>query len=335
MLQAAVLIEKEKIEIHNFKIPKELRDDQVLIKIKYAGICGSQIMEYLGKRGKDSYLPHGFGHEASGKVQSVGKRVKKVKIGDEVILSWIKGDGLDFGGFVLKNIRNQKINFGPLSAFSSYVIACENRVFLKPAKMNFLEAVLYGCTVPTGAGMVLNQLKEIKKNKKVCLIGVGGIGIAALLTLLKKQSEIYVIENNKYKISFLKKFDINFLSNKSDLKQYNNYFNYCIETSGSAKMIELGLNLIKPYGKIVFASHPSKAEKIRINPYDLIQGKKIYGSWGGCCRPDKDIKKIFNFFNSKNIFTQKLKIKKYKLDKISSAFKDILKGKVHRAIIKF
>ena len=123
-----------------------------------------QIMEYLGKRGKDYYLPHGFGHEAVGKVESVGKRVKKVKIGDKVILSWIKGDGLDFGGFTLNNIRNEKINFGPLSAFSSHVIACENRVFLKPAKMNFLEAVLYCCAVPTGAGMVLNQLKEIKKN---------------------------------------------------------------------------------------------------------------------------------------------------------------------------
>jgi S-(hydroxymethyl)glutathione dehydrogenase/alcohol dehydrogenase len=334
MMQAAILRKKEKIEIHNFKIPKELRNDQVLIKIKYAGICGSQIMEYLGKRGKDYYLPHGFGHEAVGKVESVGKRVKKVKIGDKVILSWIKGDGLDFGGFTLNNIRNEKINFGPLSAFSSHVIACENRVFLKPAKMNFLEAVLYGCAVPTGAGMVLNQLKEIKKNKKVCLIGVGGIGMASLLALLKKKSKIYIIENNKFKIRFLKKFNINFL-NKSDLKKYNNCFDYCIETSGSAKMIEAGLNLIKPNGTIVFASHPEKAQRIRINPHDLIQGKKIYGSWGGCCKPDRDIKKIFKFFNYKNIFIQNLIIKQYKLSKISLAFKDILQGKAHRAVIKF
>ena len=335
MMQAAILRKKSKIEIHNFKIPKELRDDQVLIKIKYAGICGSQVMEYLGKRGKDYYLPHGFGHEAVGRVQAIGKRVKKVKIGDEVILSWIKGVGLDFGGFVLKNTSNQKINFGPLSAFSSNVIACENRVFIKPAKMNFLEAVLYGCAVPTGAGMVLNQLKDLKKKQKICLIGVGGVGMAALLALLKKKSEIYIIENNKFKINFLKKFDLNFLSSKSDLKKYINYFNYCIETSGSAKMIELGLSIIKSNGKIIFASHPAKSERIRINPHDLIQGKKIYGSWGGCCKPDKDIKKIFKFFNDKNIFSQNLKIKKYKLNQISLAFKDILKGKSHRAIIKF
>jgi S-(hydroxymethyl)glutathione dehydrogenase/alcohol dehydrogenase len=154
------------------------------------------------------------------------------------------------------------------------------------------------------------------------------------LALLKKKSKIYIIENNKFKIRFLKKFNINFL-NKSDLKKYNNCFDYCIETSGSAKMIEAGLNLIKSNGTMVFASHPEKAQRIRINPHDLIQGKKIYGSWGGCCKPDRDIKKIFKFFNYKNIFIQNLIIKQYKLSKISLAFKDILQGKAHRAVIKF
>lgn len=157
----------------------------------------------------------------------------------------------------------------------------------------------------------------------------------ASLTKYVNRIRLYDSSNNKFKINFLKKFDLNFLSSKSDLKKYINYFNYCIETSGSAKMIELGLSIIKSNGKIIFASHPAKSERIRINPHDLIQGKKIYGSWGGCCKPDKDIKKIFKFFNDKNIFSQNLKIKKYKLNQISLAFKDILKGKSHRAIIKF
>lgn len=335
MLQAAILRKKKKIEIINFKFPNKLRDDQVLIKIKYAGICGSQIMEYLGKRGTDYYLPHGFGHEASGKVIAIGKKVKKVKCGDHVILSWIKGKGLDLGGFQLIDYKNEKINFGPVSAFSSHVLASENRVFLKPLKMNFLEAVMYGCAIPTGVGMILNQLKGLKKNKKVCLIGVGGIGAPSLLTLLKKKSRVHIIENNKFKIKFLKKFDVDLLRNKSDIKKYSNYFDYCIETSGKAKMIEVGIGLIKSNGTIVFASHPAENEMIRIKPYDLIQGKKIYGSWGGCCNPDKDINKIFKFFDYKNIFSKKLKIKKYNLFKISMAFKDILDGKVHRAIIKF
>ena len=54
--------------------------------------------------------------------------------------------------------------------------------------MSKIEAVLYGCATPTGAGIVINQLKEIKKNHKVCLIGVGGVGMAALLALIKKKN---------------------------------------------------------------------------------------------------------------------------------------------------
>ena len=192
MFKAAILVKPKKIEINNFKLPIKLRDDQVLVKLKYSGVCGSQIMEYLGKRGRDKYFPHTFGHEAVGTIVKKGKKVKKVKVKDRVILSWIKGKGLDYGGFSLINEKGKKINFGPVSTFSSYTIASENRVSLQPAKMSDIESVLYGCAIPTGAGMVINQLKNLKKNHKVCLIGVGGIGMAALLTLIKKKKKIYI-----------------------------------------------------------------------------------------------------------------------------------------------
>ena len=78
ILKSAILVKSKKIEIHNFKIPNKLREDQVLVKINYTGICGSQIMEFLGNRGKDNFLPHAFGHEAVGQVIAIGKKVKKV-----------------------------------------------------------------------------------------------------------------------------------------------------------------------------------------------------------------------------------------------------------------
>ena len=335
MFQAAVLTKKNKIQIQNFEIPQTLRKDQVLVKIKYAGICRSQIMEYQGKRGRDKYLPHGFGHEAAGVVKDVGAEVKKVKIGDKVILSWIKGKGKDLGGYKLKNIDRKIINFGPISVFSSYALVNENRIFLKPLKMNFLEAVLYGCAVPTGAGIILNELPKLRKSHKVCLIGTGGIGIMTLITLLKSKCKIFVIENNNKKIQFLKRFKVNLIPKQKHLKNYQNYFDYCVECSGSVKMIEKGLSLIKNNGIIIFASHPPKKHKIKLDPHELINGKKIFGSWGGCCKPDRDINKIFKYFNYKNVFTKNSKIKKYKLNKISSAFEDVSKGNIHRAIIEF
>ena len=57
-LIAAVLKDNSgKVNITSLKIPK-LKKNQVLVKILYTGICGSQINEILGKKGKDNYLPH-------------------------------------------------------------------------------------------------------------------------------------------------------------------------------------------------------------------------------------------------------------------------------------
>jgi Zn-dependent alcohol dehydrogenase len=332
--RAAILNDVKKIKFHDFLVPSKLREDQVLVKMIYTGICGSQIMEFLGNRGKDNFLPHAFGHEAVGQVIAIGKKVKKVSVKDEVILSWIKGKGLDYGGFQLANVKNQKINFGPISTFSSFAIVSENRVFLKPKKMSKIEAVLYGCATPTGAGIVINQLKEIKKKHKVCLIGVGGVGMAALLALIKKRPQIFVIEKNKNKQKFLKKFNVNILNDK-ELDTYNNFFDFCIETSGTTNMIEQGFDLIKKSGKIVFASHPTNSKKIKLNPHDLISGKRIYGSWGGNCNLDIDINKIFKYFDKKNIFSTSGKISFYSLKNINQAFNKVISGQINRAIIKF
>ena len=68
-------------------------------------------------RGHDKWLPHLLGHEASGIVVEVGEGVKKVKEGDEVILSWIKSDGLEAEKIKFET-DDGIINAGPISTFS-------------------------------------------------------------------------------------------------------------------------------------------------------------------------------------------------------------------------
>jgi Zn-dependent alcohol dehydrogenases, class III len=99
-------------------------------------------------------------------------------------------------------------------------------------------------------------------------------------------------------------------------------------------MIEKGFDLIKNKGKLIFASHPDNSKKIKLKPHDLISGKKIYGSWGGCCKLDNDINKIFEYFNRKNTFSTFSKISFFRLNDINQAFRKVLLGQINRAIIK-
>ena len=83
-----------KLVIEKIGFNEKLSKGQVLIKLKYSGICGKQIDEIKGVGGKDIYLPHLLGHEGSGVVIAVGPNVFKVKKNDKVILHWIKSNGI-------------------------------------------------------------------------------------------------------------------------------------------------------------------------------------------------------------------------------------------------
>ena len=150
-------------------IKKPIVEEKKTIDFAFASVAAIQDIfkgEILNSKNIFPLRPNNGYFKVKDYERLLGKKVKKVFPKDEVILSWIKGEGLDYGGFQLANVKNQKINFGSISTFSSFAIVSENRVFLKPKKMSKVEAVLYGCATPTGAGIVINQLKEIKKITK-------------------------------------------------------------------------------------------------------------------------------------------------------------------------
>ena len=90
-IKAAILEENFKpLAIKNIFLKNKLKKKQILVKNLYSGICGSQIGEINSIKGKDKFLPHLLGHEATGKVVNVFNKKSKFKIGDKVVLHWQK-----------------------------------------------------------------------------------------------------------------------------------------------------------------------------------------------------------------------------------------------------
>ena len=166
-----MFLQKNNLKLNkNLKFPK-LKKFQLIIKIEYTSIC-SQLFEISGLRGHDKYLPHLLGHEGVGTVFAKHKSVKKFRVGDEVILTWIKGEGGDSGGLEIEDTDGKKINAGPVTTFSNYSIISENRLVKKPKDMPNDLAPLFGCSIPTGFGMALNYYK-IKKILLFYLLALG------------------------------------------------------------------------------------------------------------------------------------------------------------------
>src|SRR4051794_20311938 len=98
--EAAILVELGRpLVLADLEIP-QLKPGQVLVELAYSGVCHTQLLEARGHRGEDRFLPHCLGHEGSGTVVDAGAGVYKVRPGDRVILSWIKGSGADVPGTV-------------------------------------------------------------------------------------------------------------------------------------------------------------------------------------------------------------------------------------------
>ena len=88
-LAAVIFRQKQDLQILNLEINNVPRG-YALVKMKFAGICHTQLNEISGILGKDKFLPHCLGHEGVGEIISLGKSVKNFKIGDQVVVSWVK-----------------------------------------------------------------------------------------------------------------------------------------------------------------------------------------------------------------------------------------------------
>ena len=203
--RAAVLFKQNSnLKIIKIKSNTKLSRGQVLVKIFYSGICGSQLGEISGVKGKDKFLPHLLGHEGTGIVKKVGPGVKYFKVDDKVILHWKKSKGID-----AKNptyyFKDNKVNSGKVTTFSEFSIVSENRLTKIPKGLDYKDAVIFGCAATTGFGIVNRDVK-IKKNDSTLIFGCGGVGInISQAASINKSYPIIAIDKFTKRLKFSKK----------------------------------------------------------------------------------------------------------------------------------
>ena len=263
-MKAAILIESKKpLTIADIDFPKKLEFGQVLVKIFYSGICGSQINEIDAAKEPDKFLPHLLGHEGSGVVEEIGEGVTTVKVGDHVVLHWRKSAGIE--SVVPKYTWNgKKLNAGRITTFNEKAIVSENRVTAIPPDFDMRTAPLFGCAVTTGFGIVNNDAK-VKIGQSVLIFGVGGIGLnVAQASSMVSAYPIVGIDIHKHKIDMGKKFGLThgLTTNSKNLNKEiysivgEKGADTTIDTTGNTKVIEQAYELTAPDGKTILAGVP-------------------------------------------------------------------------------
>lgn len=315
---------------------------QVLVEIAFSGVCHSQLMEARGLRGEDRFVPHFLGHEATGIVRAIGDGVTKVKIGQRVVLGWIKGNGLDGGGSKYR-LGSEYINAGGVTTFQSHALVSENRLVPLDEGVPMDVGVLFGCAIPTGAGIVINDIGP-KAQGTIVIWGLGGIGLSALLaTQLRDFGRRIVVDIEPTKEGLAKSLGATDFICSSKMNAVHEILeltggkgaDFVIEAAGLTKTIEAAFSVTRKGGGVcIFASHPKHGDRISIDPFDLISGKRILGTWGGECSPDRDVPVFAELYKTGRWKLESFFSKRYSLDQVNQALEDLENRKVTRALLE-
>lgn len=195
----AILVTPGTMEIQDVNVPVP-NDDEILLKVEYVGICGSDIHGFESGPfipPKDPNQKIGLGHECAGIVVSVGKGVTKFAIGDKVAIE--PGIPCRKCKFCMEGRYNICPNVDFMAtqpnykgALTNYLTHPESLSYYLPENMDTLEGAL---VEPAAVGMHAAREAKVTPGKKIVILGAGCIGLMTLQACkVMGASEIVVVD---------------------------------------------------------------------------------------------------------------------------------------------
>lgn len=337
---AAILIEQRRpLEIDEIELPS-LSFGQVLVEIVSTRICGSQIGEIDGVKGPDHYLPHLLGHEAGGIVREIGPEVTRVKPGDHVVAHWRLSAGIQARSPKYRR-GNEVVNGGSITTFNQFSVISENRLTPIPKEVSFETAALLADTLTTGFG-VISRDARVQVGESVVIIGVGGIGLGAVLgAKLAGACPIVAVDLFDHKLAKAREYGADLI-----VKPQANRFaeqvhalmgdaDVVIDGTGSPAVIAEALTLTSKRGRCVLFGVMPHDRELSLNTLQLHFGKVLTGSEGGQSRPDKDIPRYLRLMEHGRFNPAEMVSHRGSLSQINSLIDSMRNGEVIHALINF
>ncbi|MEZ6183563.1 MAG: zinc-binding dehydrogenase [Planctomycetota bacterium] len=337
---AAILVEQNKpLELGEVEI-QALNYGQVLVRIHYSGICGSQVGEIAGVKGPDRWLPHLLGHEATATVVQTGPGVKKVAAGDAVVLHWRKASGLE-GPTPSYTWEGRTVNAGWVTTFQQLSVVSENRLTKVSKDLDLVSGVLYGCALTTGYGAVVRDARTLP-GESVVVLGAGGVGLCAIeAARLAGAYPIVAVDlyPEKLKVAAAQGATHTVLSDEGARDAIlaavgAKGADVVIENTGVLSVMELAVAVTaNDRGRTVLVGVPPHDARLPLDTLPLHFGKQLTGSHGGDADPDRDIPRLARLQEAGRLQLDGMLTHRFPLEQVNDALDAMRRGEVVRCVL--
>lgn len=339
------------------------RDDEVLIRISSCGVCGT---DRGAIHGLEPYpTPGVLGHEGCGTVEAIGRDVKAFKPGDRVMIGFPfcgecrscrrgqpryceKIQLLAFSGYrqdgsgAMTRLNGDKLagRFFQQSSWATHTVALERQLARVPDGIDVDTAGPYGCSISTGAGTVLNELKPLP-GSSIAILGAGNVGLAAVMAArLTGATRIISVDREPARLALARELGATHTlehgaGTVAELKELTeDRLDYSIEATDGSNLVAEAITALGTLGTCAMVGGAKMTASVKFNHPDvLMHGKRVIGVMGGGGQTPMFLESLMELQRQGRFPVEKL-MKTYAFGHVNQAVDDSDAGTTIKPILK-
>ncbi|MGY3566182.1 alcohol dehydrogenase catalytic domain-containing protein [Sinomonas sp. RB5] len=330
---------------------------ELMVRIEAAGLCHSDLSVVNGSRPRP--LPMLLGHEAAGIVEDVGDGVESVRPGQRVVMTFLprcgecaacategrlpceRGSAANAAGTLLTGARRLtrtgetvQHHLG-VSGFATHAVVDERSVVPVGDDVPPHVAALLGCAVLTGGGALLNA-GRITPETTVAVVGLGGVGMAGLLTALATGCRVVAVDAQESKLATAREWGAAEALTPAEAMEQGVQADVVLEAVGHPRAFETAYRLLGLGGTLVTVGLPAPGATAQIEPLQLTaKAQTVVGSYLGSAVPKRDVPAFERLWREGRLPLERLVSRRIGLEEINEGMDALASGSVIRQVVTF
>lgn len=330
---------------------------EILVRIEAAGLCHSDLSVVDGNRVRP--VPMLLGHEAAGRVEVLGDGVDDLVVGQRVVMTFLPrcGDcaGCRTDGRLPCEVGTRANSAGELvggarrlhrdgtevhhhlgvSGFASHAVVNRHSVVAVDDDVPADVAAVLGCAVLTGGGAVINA-GDPRPGDTVIVVGLGGVGMAAVLTAVSLGHEVIGVDGVPEKLHRALELGASAVYSPAELAESGVRAAVVVEAAGNARAFETAIAATAPGGTTVTVGLPAPTATASVSPLGLVaEARTIVGSYLGSAVPERDIPRYAQLWREGRLPVEKLISSHIGLAEVNAGMDALADGTAIRQVIMF